>query len=323
MRCEMFDVKMVLPVLIAFGISVILGPFVIKYLANLKAGQTEREDGVKSHLKKAGTPTMGGIIFLVAIAVTALLYVGKYPKIAPVLFLTIGFGGVGFLDDYLKVVLKRSDGLLPGQKFLCQIIVTAIFAYYMIVKTDTSLTMLIPFSGGNYLDIGWVAIPLLFVAIIGTVNGVNFTDGLDGLASSVTAMVATFFVVVSMGTKSGLEPITCAVLGSLMGFLLFNVFPAKVFMGDTGSLALGGFVAGTAYMLQMPLFIPIVGLIYFVEVLSVILQVTYFKKTKGKRIFKMAPIHHHFELCGWSETRVVAVFSIITAMLCLVGLLAL
>ena len=159
--------------------------------------------------------------------------------------------------------------------------------------------------------------------MLGTVNGVNFTDGLDGLASSVTIMVAVFFSVVSIGTKSGVEPITCAVVGALMGFLLFNVYPAQVFMGDTGSLALGGFVAGTAYVLQMPLFILLVGLIYLVEVLSVIIQVTYFKKTGGKRIFKMAPIHHHFELCGWSETRVVAVFSIVTAVLCMIAVLAL
>ena len=170
------------------------------------------------------------------------------------------------------------------------------------------LTILVPFTGGFELDLGWLAVPLLFVAVIGTVNGVNFTDGLDGLASSVTIMVAVFFSVVAIGTGSGIEPVTCAVVGGLMGFLLFNVFPAKVFMGDTGSLALGGFVAGTAYMLQMPLFLLIVGLIYLVEVLSVMIQVTYFKVTHGKRFFKMAPIHHHFELCGWSETRIVADF---------------
>lgn len=166
-----------------------------------------------------------------------------------------------------------------------------------------------------------MAIPVLFIAVIGTVNGVNFTDGLDGLASSVTIMVATFFSVIAIGTKSGIEPITCAVVGALMGFLLFNVYPAQIFMGDTGSLALGGFVAGTAYMLQIPLFLIIVGLIYVVEVLSVMIQVSYFKATHGKRFFKMAPIHHHFELCGWSETRIVAVFSIITAILCLIALL--
>ena len=181
--------------------------------------------------------------------------------------------------------------------------------------------MLVPFSGGYCLDIGWLAVPVLFIAVIGTVHGTNFTDGLDGLASSVTVLVATFFTVVAIGTESGIEPITCAVVGALLGFLLFNVYPASVFMGDTGSLALGGFVAGTAYMMQMPLFIIIVGFIYLVEVASVILQVTYFKKTGGKRLFKMAPIHHHFELCGWSETRVVAVFSVITALLCLIALM--
>lgn len=319
----MFDVSMIIPVLVAFAISMILGPFVIPFLRKLKFGQTEREEGVQSHLKKAGTPTMGGIIFLVAITVTSLLYVKDYPKIIPVLFLTLGFGLIGFLDDYLKVVLRRSDGLLPWQKMACQIIVTGIFAFYVIFYTDISLAMKVPFLPGVTWDIGWLAVPLMFFAVIGTVNGVNFTDGLDGLASSVTIMVATFFAVVSIGTQSGIEPVTCAVIGGLLGFLLFNVYPAKVFMGDTGSLALGGFVAGAAYMLQMPLFILIVGLIYLVEVLSVVIQVTYFKLTHGKRIFKMAPIHHHFELCGWSETRVVAVFTVITALLCLVGFMAL
>ena len=235
--------------------------------------------------------------------------------------MTVAFGLIGFLDDYLKVVMKRSDGLFPMQKMALQIVVTAIFAYYIVEVADVPLTLLVPFSGGYCWDIGWLAIPVLFVAVIGTVNGTNFTDGLDGLASSVTVLVATFFTVVAVGTKSGVEPITCAVVGALLGFLLFNVYPASVFMGDTGSLALGGFVAGTAYMLQMPLFIIIVGFIYLVEVASVILQVAYFKKTGGKRLFKMAPIHHHFELCGWSETRVVAVFSIVTAILCLIALM--
>ena len=240
----------------------------------------------------------------------------------PILFVTLGFGMIGFLDDYLKVVMRRSDGLYPKQKMALQILVTGIFAYYIVRFTDVPLTWLIPFSEGKYLDWGIFALPLLFVVVIGTVNGVNFTDGLDGLASSVTVLVATFFTVVAIGTKSGIEPITCAVVGALLGFLLFNVYPASVFMGDTGSLALGGFVASTAYMLQMPFFIAIVGLIYLIEVLSVMIQVTYFKKTGGKRIFKMAPIHHHFELCGWSETRVVAVFSIVTAILCLIALMA-
>ena len=311
----------VIPVLISFALSVIMGPFVIPFLRRLKMGQTERVDGVQSHLKKAGTPTMGGVMILGSVVITSLFYVKDYPKIIPVLFLTVGFGLIGFLDDYLKVVMKRSDGLFPKQKMALQIVVTAIFAYYVVKIAKIPLTMLIPFSGGKYLDIGWLAVPLLFIAVIGTVNGTNFTDGLDGLASSVTVLVATFFTVVAVGTKSGIEPITCAVVGALLGFLLFNVYPASVFMGDTGSLALGGFVAGAAYIMQMPLFFIIVGLIYLVEVASVIIQVTYFKKTGGKRIFKMAPIHHHFELCGWSETRVVAVFSIITAILCLIALM--
>ena len=315
------DYKIVLPVLISFIFSVIMGPVVIPILRKLKMGQTEREEGVQSHLKKAGTPTMGGVMILGSVVLTSLIFIKDYPKLIPILFVTLGFGLIGFLDDYLKVVLKRSDGLLPWQKMGLQIVVTGVFAYYLI-KTETPMGWLIPFSEGKYLDFGFLSIPLLFLVVIGTVNGVNFTDGLDGLASSVTVLVATFFTVVAIGTKSGIEPITCAVVGALLGFLLFNVYPASVFMGDTGSLALGGFVAATAYMLQMPFFIAIVGLIYLVEVLSVMIQVSYFKISGGKRIFKMAPIHHHFELCGWSETRVVAVFSIITAILCLIALVA-
>ena len=315
------DYTVFVPVLISFVLSVIMGPVIIPMLRRMKMGQTEREEGVKSHLKKAGTPTMGGVIILLSVVITSGFYVKDYPKMIPILFVTLGFGLIGFLDDYLKVVMKRSDGLFPKQKMALQIVVTAIFAFYIVKFTDVSLAMLIPFSGGKYLDIGWLSIVLMFIAVIGTVNGVNFTDGLDGLASSVTVLVATFFTVVAIGTKSGIEPVTCAVVGALLGFLLFNVYPASVFMGDTGSLALGGFVASTAYMLQMPFFILIVWLIYMLEVLSFIIQVTYFKKTGGKRIFKMAPIHHHFELCGWSETRVVAVFSIITALLCLIALM--
>ena len=313
--------EIVIPVIIAFAISALLGPVVIPFLRKLKVGQTERKE-LESHLKKNGTPTMGGIMILASIIITSLFYVKDYPKIIPILFMTVGFGVIGFLDDYLKVVLRRSDGLLAWQKMILQIIVTGVFAVYMVKYSGVALTMLIPFSGGKYLDLGWLAIPVLFFAVVGTVNGTNFTDGLDGLASSVTILVATFFSVVAIGTNAGIAPITCAVVGALLGFLLFNVYPASVFMGDTGSLALGGFVVSTAYMMQMPLFILIVGLIYLVEVLSVIIQVTYFKKTGGKRIFRMAPIHHHFELGGWSETRVVAVFSITTAILCLIALLA-
>ncbi len=304
----MMDYGVAVPVIVSFAISAAAGPVVIPVLRKMKVGQTVRDDGPQTHLKKNGTPTMGGLIFLLSVVVTSLFYVKDYPKIIPILFVTVGFGIVGFLDDYIKVVLRRSEGLTPGQKMAGQILVTAVFAWYMVSYSDVGLEMLIPFSGGVYLNPGFLSVPLLFAAVIGTVNGTNFTDGLDGLASSVTIMVAVFFTVVAIGTGSGISPVTCAVTGGLLGFLLFNVYPASVFMGDTGSLALGGFVASTAYMLRLPLFILIVGLIYVVEVLSVMIQVTYFKATHGKRFFKMAPIHHHFEKCGWSETRVVAVF---------------
>ena len=265
---------------------------------------------------------MGGLVILSSIIITSALY-PDYPKIIPVLFMTVGFGVVGFLDDYIKIVMKRSEGLNPIQKLIGQFVITGIFAYYIVTSPDIGTGMLIPFTG-KYLQLPvWLFVPALFFIILGTDNGVNFTDGLDGLCTSVTILVATFFTIVAIGENSGISPITGAVVGSLLGFLLFNVYPARVFMGDTGSLALGGFVASSAFMMQMPIFIAIVGLIYLVEVLSVIIQVTYFKKTGGKRFFKMAPIHHHFELCGWSETRVVGVFSIITAILCLIAYLGL
>ena len=312
--------EIVIPVIIAFAISALLGPVVIPFLRKLKVGQTERKE-LESHLKKNGTPTMGGIMILASIIITSLFYVKDYPKIIPILFMTVGFGVIGFLDDYLKVVLRRSDGLLAWQKMILQIIVTGVFAVYMVKYSGVALTMLIPFSGGKYLDLGWLAIPVLFFAVVGTVNGTNFTDGLDGLASSVTIMVATFFSVVAIGTNAGIAPITCAVVGALLGFLLFNVYPASVFMGDTGSLALGGFVAAMAVELKMPLYIAIVGIIYLAEVLSVILQVVYFKLSGGKRLFRMAPLHHHFEQCGWRETTVVALFSIVTTVMCIAAIL--
>ncbi len=318
-----FDMNLVMPVVIAFAISVVLSPILIPFLKKLKFGQFVRDDGPQSHLKKSGTPTMGGIIILLSIAITSVLYIGEYREIIPVLFVTIGFGLVGFLDDYIKVVMKRSLGLRAWQKLLGQIVVTGIFAYYLLNVMHLGTEIIIPFTGGATWDLGMLYVPFIFIVLLGTVNGVNFTDGLDGLASGVTVLVATFFTVVAIGTGSGISPITGAVVGSLMGFLIYNVYPARVFMGDTGSLALGGFVAAAACVLKMPLFILIIGMIYLVEVLSVIIQVTYFKMTGGKRIFKMAPIHHHFELCGWSETRVVAVFSIVTAILCLVALMAL
>ena len=318
----------VIPVLLSFSISIILCPVVIPFLKRLKFGQYVREDGPRSHLKKAGTPTMGGLIILISVAATSSLYLRDYPEILPILFSTVGFGLIGFLDDYIKVVMRRSLGLRAWQKLVLQFGVTVIFAYYYTEQLHYEMQMLIPFTGGiatgRYisLPIG-LFLPFLFFAMVGTVNGTNFTDGLDGLASSVTLLVAVFFTVVAIGTGSTAAPVCAAVAGALMGFLVFNVYPASVFMGDTGSLALGGFVASTALLLKMPLYILIVGAIYLIEVLSVILQVGYFKITHGKRIFKMAPIHHHFEQSGWSETKVVAVFSIVTALFCLIAIAAL
>lgn len=312
----------VMPVILAFGISVLMGPIMIPFLKRLKVGQTVREDGPQTHLKKNGTPTMGGILILIAIVATTLIYAGDYPQVIPILFLTLGFGLVGFLDDYLKVVLHRSMGLSPAQKMAFQLGVTGIYAAYMKMQGGMALAMKIPFSD-KLLDFGCLDVPVLFFIVIATVNGTNFTDGLDGLAASVTVIAATFFSVVAMGTGSGIVPVTCAVVGALLGFLLFNVYPASVFMGDTGSLALGGFVAASAYALKLPLFIPIVGCIYLVEVLSVILQVGWFKLSGGRRILRMAPLHHHFELSGWPEAKVVAVFSILTAVFCLIAYKAL
>lgn len=314
--------NVVMPTLIAFAISVVLSPILIPFLKKLKFGQFVRDDGPESHLKKSGTPTMGGLIILCSIVVTSLIYVRQYPKILPILFVTLAFGLIGFLDDYIKVVMKRSMGLRAWQKLALQFVVAGVFCYYIMTQTDLGTKMLIPFWSGHYLEVGFWYAPILIFIVLGTVNGANFTDGLDGLASSVTVLIATFFTVVAVGTKAGIEPITCAAVGALLGFLVFNVYPAKVFMGDTGSLALGGFVVATAYIMEMPLFIPIVALVYLVEVLSVIIQVVSFKTT-GKRPFKMAPIHHHFELSGWPETKVVAIFGIVTTILCLVGFLAL
>lgn len=313
-----------MPVIISFLISVVFCPILIPFLRKLKFGQTEREEGPQSHLKKNGTPTMGGLVILASILLTSLIYIGKFTEILPVLFMTLGFGLIGFLDDYIKVVKKRSLGLTPLQKMALQFIVTGVFIYYYfkIAGLDTSIK--IPFvSGDGFVMPTWLFIIFVFIVVLGTVNGVNFTDGLDGLASGVTVIVATFFTIAALSLNPSMTPITGAMVGSLLGFLLFNTYPARVFMGDTGSLALGGFVSSIALMLHMPLFIVIIGLIYLVEVLSVILQVGYFKLTHGKRIFKMAPIHHHFELCGYSETQVVAAFSIVTALLCLVGIMAL
>lgn len=315
--------EILISIIVSFFISALVGPFVIPYLKRLKVGQTVREEGPKSHLKKTGTPVMGGFIFLISIIITCLFYVKQNPVIVPILLVTLGFGAIGFADDYIKVVLKRSMGLRVWQKMSAQIVVTTAFVIYLEFFSKIDLTMRVPFLTDTYLNMGILTIPLLYFVILGTVNGSNFTDGLDGLESCVTITIAAFLLVVAMLTASPVAPITGAVIGALLGFLLYNVHPAKVFMGDTGSLALGGFVAATAIVLQLPIFILLFGFIYLLEILSVIIQVTYFKKTGGKRIFKMAPIHHHFELCGWSETKVVAVFTIVTILFSLIALMAL
>ncbi len=316
-------ISMILPVLISFAVSAVSGPVVIRRMTALKASNTERKEGVQSHLKKAGTPTMGGIMILAGILVTCVIYIALGDtKILPVLVLTAGFGAIGLIDDYLKVAKHNSDGLLPWQKLLLQFAVTFIF-WLLLDHAGVSLMMRVPFTGGKMCDIGYFAVPFLFIVVLATVNGVNFTDGIDGLAGTVTIVTASFFLISSSLIRAGIEPAAGAVIGALMGFLIYNAFPAKIFMGDTGSLALGGFVAGAAYMLQMPLYILIVGFIYALELVSVVLQVTYFKATHGKRIFKMTPIHHHFELCGWSETRIVAIFSIITGIAALLAMIRL
>lgn len=305
--------------LISLAIALLIGPSWIKFMARVKAGQTIRSEGPESHLKKMGTPMMGGFIFLIPTTIVSLFYVRSFPKVIPVLILMWGFAAVGFIDDYIKVVLKRSMGLRAWQKMGLQIIVCAAFYFVASSFTELDLTLKVPFANGMRLELGAFAIPAMFFIAIATVNGTNFTDGVDGLSSSVSSVVAGFFAIASLMLKGGIEPIAAAFLGGLLGYLVYNLYPAKIFMGDTGSLALGGFVAGCAYMMELPLFIPIVGIIYFVEVLSVIIQVSYFKITKGKRIFRMAPIHHHFEKGGWSETRVVGVFTIVTVVACVIG----
>ncbi|BCK00189.1 phospho-N-acetylmuramoyl-pentapeptide-transferase [Anaerocolumna chitinilytica] len=319
------NARILMPVVIAFIISLILCPILIPFLRKLKWGQYVRGDGPKSHFKKSGTPTMGGIVILLSVTITSVIYIKANKDMIPVLFATVGFGLIGFLDDYLKIIMKRSLGLKVWQKLLGQLLVSVVFIHYFINDTDIGTSILIPFTGGfedgKFLELGVWFIPFMLFCMLGTVNGANFTDGLDGLAASVTLLITTFFSVAAIVQNNGIIPISNAAAGSLLGFLVFNIYPARVFMGDTGSLALGGFVAASAFMLKMPLFLIIVGLIYLIEVISVVLQVVYFKLTKGKRIFKMAPIHHHFELCGWSEMKVVTVFTVATAICCIIALL--
>lgn len=311
-------------IMIAFVIGVILCPIVIPLLRKLKFGQNVRDDGPESHLAKQGTPTMGGISFLIAFVVTSIFFMKGNADGQMILLVTLGYGIIGFLDDYIKIVKKRSLGLRAYQKLGLQLIVTGIFCAYMLREIGTAIY--IPFMRGLTLDLGILFIPFLFIAVLGTVNGVNLTDGLDGLSSGVTLLVAAFFMIVSWAAGSTISPVCGAIIGGLLAFLIFNSYPAKVFMGDTGSLALGGFVAATAFVLKMPIFIVIVGFVYLWEAITVLLQVGWFKLTKkkygeGRRLFKMAPFHHHLEKCGWRETKVVTLFYVATALLCLVGFL--
>lgn len=320
----MFSIEIFLPAFISFALTVLLCPIFIPILHRMKFGQFIREEGPESHLKKAGTPTMGGIVMLAAFTVSSLAYMLNESQIFPVILLTVGFGFIGFLDDFIKLAKKRSLGLRAWQKLGLQIVLTGYFAYVIMSDYPELTQIIIPFTGGQVVwNLGVLFVPFVFIAVLGTVNGANFTDGLDGLATSVTVVIAMFFVVLSLKIGSPVYLTAMIMVGTLLGFLIFNTYPAKVFMGDTGSLALGGFVAAEAFMLKVPLFIIIVAFIYLAEILSVMIQVSYFKITHGKRIFKMSPIHHHFELSGFEETRVVTMFTVVTILCCFIGFIAL
>ena len=305
-------------IIISFVIGVILCPIVIPMLRKLKFGQNVRDDGPETHLAKQGTPTMGGVAFLLAFVITSFFFLKGNMDGAAIMLMTLCYGLIGFLDDYIKVVKKRSLGLRAYQKLLLQLIVTGLFCAY-ILKSGIGTEIYVPFTNGFMLDLGILFVPFLFVAVLGTVNGVNLTDGLDGLAGGVTLLVASFFMIVAWAAGSTISPICGAIAGGLLAFLIFNSYPAKVFMGDTGSLFLGGVVCALAFALNMPLILIVVGLIYIVETMSVILQVGYFKLTHGKRLFKMAPIHHHFEKCGWAEERIDLTFAGITLVMCVLA----
>ena len=308
-------------VLLAFFLNIVISPFAIPLLKRLKFGQNVRNDGPGTHLKKMGTPTMGGIIILLSMVTATIFFLKDNEAVQTILFVTVGFGVIGFIDDYIKVVKKRSLGLTPMQKIIGQLIITCVFAYLLTTYVGIDTSIIIPFTGRITWDLGIFYWPFLIFTVLAVVNAVNLTDGIDGLAASVTVLVATFFAAIALMLRSESVPVAAATVGSLLGFLLFNSYPAKVFMGDTGSLALGGFVVSMAFVLQMPLFILIVGIIYVIENVSGILQVLYFKKTR-KRLLKMAPIHHHLELGGWPETKVVTVFSVITTVMCIIGFMA-
>lgn len=311
----------ILATLLTFLMCLVISPIMIPFLRRLKFGQYQRDCGPQSHLAKEGTPQMGGIMILASFFLVSLFFINGNTDIMAVLLLTLAFGIIGFIDDFIKVVLKSSKGLSAKQKIILQLGVSIAFAYYFYFA-NIGTDILIPFMNGNGIDLGIWFYPFLVFVVVGTVNSVNLTDGLDGLSSGVTAIVATFFATISLLISTAFTPIICALIGSLLGFLIYNSHPAKVFMGDTGSLALGGFVAGIALIFKMPIFLAIVGIIYVAEAMSDILQILSVR-LRGRRMFKMAPLHHHFELSGWKETKVVAVFSIVTAIACLIGFLAL
>lgn len=316
---------------VAFAAAAVGGIFLIPLLHRLKFGQEIREEGPKWHQKKSGTPTMGGFIFIVGaiIGIAAGIFIfrqqdmkGMIKGLSALMLASLGFGAIGFLDDYIKVILKRNLGLKAGQKFTLQFLIALLFSVWMVQGGIISPEIIIPFVKKtvslNYI----VYIPFIMLVMLAAVNSVNLTDGIDGLAASVTTVVCVFYCVLS--NVKGVTPVvllSASVAGGLLGFLIYNHFPAKVFMGDTGSLFLGGTVAAMAIYMKNPILLLIVGFVYVAEAASVIIQVTYFKKT-GKRIFKMSPIHHHFEMCGWSEVKIVLVFSSITLALCILGFFA-
>ena len=319
MRENIFAV--VFAALIAFTVCVCIGPFFVPFLRKLKFGQEIREIGPSWHKSKRGTPTMGGIIFIISVTAVSLLF-DRDKKTIMLLCLSLAFGLIGLADDFIKVVMKRNLGLTEKQKFLMQLLVSVLFIYLVLHFELFDTSMIIPFMDKS-VDIGWLYIPLMLFIIIGGTNSVNLTDGVDGLATSVTIAVSVFFSVVAiMMGEISVAIFASSLTGALIGFLIFNIHPAKVFMGDTGSLYLGGAICGIALILKMPIILAIVGLWYVIETLSVIIQVTSFKLT-GKRVFKMSPIHHHFEMCGWSENKIVSSAVILTVILAIIGYIAL
>lgn len=315
-------IYLVVPIIAGWILALVAGKIIIPILKKLGIKDSEREEGLESHKAKAGTPLMGGVIFLLPMLIILIPYAVKTKELFAVIILAVGFYIVGFIDDYIKVVMHRNLGLRVWQKLLLQFVVMVIFVLFVNALIPDFYNMIIPFSG-KVINLGWFNIPFLFLVALATTNGTNFTDGVDGLCGSVTAVVAAFFAIVTFISFPEFAPASAAILGGLLGYLFYNVYPGKVYMGDGGSLAIGGYVVAISYLTGLTLWIPIVGIIYAVEVISVVMQVGYFKITHGKRIFRMAPIHHHFEKGGWSEARVVNAFTTVTIIACLIGYLAL